>query len=73
MQIAEVVDTADGQTVHLPDDFRLSATRVSIRREGEAVILEPLTAATWPAGFFEKIHIDDHAFARPSQGEIPPV
>jgi hypothetical protein len=46
---------------------------VSIRREGDAVILEPVKPAHWPEHFFEDIHIDDPGFARPPQGAIPPV
>jgi hypothetical protein len=27
---------------------------------------------TWPPGFFDAIRIDDPAFQRPDQGELPP-
>ena len=27
--------------------------------------------AAWPAGFFDEIRIDDPAFQRPVQGEVP--
>lgn len=33
----------------------------------------PGTAAAWPPGFFEGIRVDDPAFARPAQGEAPPI
>lgn len=73
MQSTEIVETNDGQTVRLPNDFRFSTDIVSIRREGEAVILEPVKSAAWPAGFFENIRIDDPAFVRPEQGPLPPA
>ena len=70
---AEIIDTDRGQVVHLPTEFRLPGNRVSVRREGDAVVLEPLKDTSWPAGFFEAIRIDDPAFGRPDQGELPPI
>ena len=67
MKTAEVVDNGHGQTVFLPHEFRFSSTPVAIRREGEAVILEPIKPSRWPDGFFESIRIDDPAFERPYQ------
>lgn len=67
IKTAEVVDTGHGQTVVLPDEFRFSSTPVAIRREGNAVILEPLKPTRWPDDFFESIRIDDPAFERPEQ------
>ena len=29
--------------------------------------------ARWPAGFFDEIFVADPAFARPPQGDLPPV
>jgi antitoxin VapB len=69
----EIVDTGQGQVVRLPEEFRLPGERVSIRRDGNAVVLEPLKGATWPSRFFEAIRIDDPAFDRPDQGELPSV
>lgn len=69
----EIVDLDGAQAVRLPDDFRFESDTVSIRREGDAVILEPVKAATWPEGFFDAIRIDDPRFARPDQGPVPPV
>ena len=73
MKTAEIVETNQGQAVRLPDEFRFHARTVSIRRDGEAVILEPVKPAAWPEGFFEAIRIDDPAFSRPDQGVTPPV
>jgi hypothetical protein len=35
---------------------------VSIRREGEAVILEPVRRREWPRGFFERLRTHAHLF-----------
>ena len=71
MTTAQIIEVDGTQSVRLPDEFRFPSPTVSIRREGEAVILEPLKATTWPADFFEAIHIADPAFARPDQGPMP--
>ena len=73
MTTVQIVETSQGQAVPLPDEFRFATLTVSIRREGDAVILEPVKPAHWPEHFFEDIHIDDPDFARPPQGTIPPV
>lgn len=72
MKTVEIVDTPDGQIVRLPKEFRFHAASVSIRREGNMLILEPVKPTILPEGFFEKIRIDDPAFVRPDQGPMPP-
>jgi len=73
MKTTEVISIGDRQAVALPEEFRFSDATVSIRKEGQAVILEPVKTDTWPAGFFDDIRIDDPTFARPQQGETPPA
>lgn len=73
MNTAEITCVNGVQTVTLPADIRIDADRVSVRREGQAVVLEPVKAGNWPPGFFDSIHIDDPAFARPVQGQVPPA
>jgi virulence-associated protein VagC len=73
MKTVAIVETSNGQAVPLPEEFRFETPKVSIRREGEAVILEPIKPAHWPESFFEAIQIDDPAFARPPQGSTPPA
>ena len=73
MKTAEIVETDQGQTVRIPEEFRFAADSVSIRKAGEAVILEPIKGSRWPDRFFDDIHIDDPAFARPAQGSTPPA
>jgi len=72
MNTAEIVNVNGKQSVTLPDEFRFECLKGSIRQHGEAVILEPVKPDTWPPEFFEDIHIDDPAFVRPRQGELPP-
>ncbi len=69
----KIVDTPEGPAVLLPEGFRFEGSTVTILRDGDAVILEPIPPAAWPEGFFEKIRIDDPAFKRYPQGEMPPA
>jgi virulence-associated protein VagC len=73
MKTTEVISIDGRQAVTLPSEFQFTKATVSIRKEGEAVILEPVKCNSWPEGFFEDICIDDRAFARPSQGDTPPA
>ena len=73
MKTTEVISIDGRQAVTLPDEFRFTDSTVLIRREGKAIILEPVKTETWPASFFEDIRIDDPAFTRPPQGETPPA
>ncbi len=73
MKTVEIVETGNGQAVPLPEEFRFETPTVSIRRQGDAVILEPIKPADWPENFFDKIHIDDPTFERPVQGSTPPA
>jgi virulence-associated protein VagC len=73
MKTVEIVDMDNGQSVPLPEEFRFKTKTVSIRRQGDAVILEPVGPSHWPKHFFDDIRIDDPAFVRPNQGSIPPV
>ncbi len=73
MKVAEIIRAEGSQLVRLPEEFHLEGDTVPIRRQGEAIVLEPVKPATWPPGFFDRIRIDDPAFARPSQGPVPPA
>ena len=62
------------QAVLLPSEMRLPGDTVSIRKVGDGILIEPIKAPRkWPDGFAESIRIDDPAFERPPQGELPPV
>lgn len=41
------------QAVRLPKEFRFPGDEVEIRREGDAVILEPIPRSTWPEGYWD--------------------
>ena len=43
------------QAVRLPKEFRFEGDEVEIRRDGNAVILEPVARREWPAGFIRGI------------------
>jgi antitoxin VapB len=73
MKTVQIVETSQGQTVPLPEEFRFATSRVSIRRHGDSVILEPIRSTQWPESFFDAIRIDDRAFERPDQGPLPPL
>lgn len=71
MQFAEIVQANGLQMVKLPEGFHLRGNTVSIRRQGDALILEPVKSEAWPAGFFERVLIKYPAFVRPPQGCLP--
>jgi virulence-associated protein VagC len=71
MSIAEIVAIGDFQAVKLPKEVHFETDIVSVRREGDAVILEPVRSSGWPEGFFDAIRIDDPKFIRPAQGQAP--
>ena len=48
MIIAKIFRHGGSQAVRLPKAFRFEGTEVSVRREGDAVILEPVKALTAP-------------------------
>lgn len=52
---AKVFWSGRSQAVRLPREFRFAGTEVRIRREGNAVILEPIEKASWPEGFWERL------------------
>ena len=67
---AKVFWTGRSQAVRLPKEFRFSEDVVSIRKDGRAVILEPLDE--WPEGYWESFAGIGDDFVRPPQGPQPP-
>lgn len=59
--------TGRSQAVRLPKEFRFDGDTVLVRREGNAVILEP--AQDWPEGWVESFAGISDDFERPSQGK----
>ncbi|MBM3290231.1 MAG: hypothetical protein FJY92_08780 [Candidatus Hydrogenedentes bacterium] len=72
METATVISENGCQTVRLPSSVHLPAEMVRVRQEGDTVVLDPIKSDSWPDGFFESIRIDDPAFVRPEQGQLPP-
>ena len=64
---AKVFMTGRSQAVRLPKEFRFAGDTVRVRREGQAVILEP---DDWPDGYVESFAGIPADFARPDQGDV---
>lgn len=58
------------QAVRLPKEFRFEGDEVSVRREGDAVILEPVHKRAWPRGYWERLRELTREFEYP---EVPPL
>ena len=64
---AKVFWTGRSQAVRLPKEFRFSGDEVTVRREGNAIVLEPVDE--WPEGWVESFTSLGVKFERPPQGE----
>ncbi|MFP3939880.1 MAG: antitoxin [Thermoanaerobaculia bacterium] len=66
---AKVFWSGHSQAVRLPKSFRFDpeTEEVVIRREGEKVILEPVTPSQWPEDFWEAFGDMPEGFERPAQ------
>ena len=58
------------QAVRLPKAFRFEGDEVSVRREGDAVILEPVGKRQWPPGYWERLRELTRGFDFP---DVEPV
>jgi len=54
MGTAKLFRNGRSQAVRLPKEFRFEGDEVSVRREGEAVILEPSKPRSWPKGYWRR-------------------
>lgn len=54
MATAKLFSNGRSQAVRLPKEFRFEGTEVSVRREGDAVILEPLKPRAWPKAYWRR-------------------
>jgi antitoxin VapB len=52
---AKIFTNGRSQAVRLPREFRFEGKEVAIRKEGEAVILEPVAKRKWPSGYWQRI------------------
>ena len=53
--VASLFNNGGSQAVRLPKECRFEGSAVRVRRQGNAVILEPLEKPSWPAGYFERL------------------
>ena len=53
MPTAKLFKNGRSQAVRLPKEFRFEGDEVSIRREGQRVVLEPLPRRSWPKGYWK--------------------
>ncbi len=60
----KVFKSGNSRAVRLPKGMDLPCGRVSIRREGDRIIIEKLGEGDWPLGFFESVRIDRKDFRR---------
>lgn len=52
---AKLFRNGRSQAVRLPKEFRLPGEEVLIRKEGNAVILEPIEKSAWPRGYWKRL------------------
>ena len=67
-KVASLFWTGRSQAVRLPKEFRFTGDTVLVRREGNAVILEP--SQDWPEGWVESFAGVPEDFERPPQGSV---
>jgi antitoxin VapB len=67
---AKVFRNGRSQAVRLPKAFRFEVDEVSVRREGDAVILEPIKKRDWPRGFWSNA---DRSRRDLELGDLPPL
>jgi antitoxin VapB len=67
---AKLFKNGRSQAVRLPKAFRIQGEEVSVRREGDAVILEPIKKRDWPKGFWVRV---DRRRRDLELGELPPM
>jgi antitoxin VapB len=67
-QTARVFRTGRSQAVRLPKEFRFDTDTVLVHREGNAVVLEPVSE--WPAEYVQSFAGVPENFERPSQGNV---
>ncbi|HTQ80277.1 MAG TPA: type II toxin-antitoxin system VapB family antitoxin, partial [Thermoanaerobaculia bacterium] len=69
MEYAKVFWSGNSQAIRLPKEFRFrdGTVEVSIRREGERLILEPIPCEPWPAEFWQAFEGVPADFERPAQ------
>jgi antitoxin VapB len=69
MAVAKIFQSGNSQAVRLPKEFRFPADtdEVTIRRQGDRVILEPVGREEWPETFWQAFGALSDDFERPRQ------
>jgi virulence-associated protein VagC len=67
MPTAKIFQSDDGQAVRLPREFRFpeGIEEVTVRRQGDQLILEPPERAEWPEDFWKAFGELSPDFERP--------
>jgi antitoxin VapB len=63
MRTARLSRNGRSQAVRLPKELQFEGEELSIRREGDEVILDPLRPRAWPKGYWRRwgkasLHLD---------------
>src|SRR4030095_2565005 len=67
---AKLFQNGRSQAVRLPKAFRFQGDEVNVRRDGDAVILEPIKKRAWPKGYWTRVA----RLRRDLQiGDVPPL
>jgi virulence-associated protein VagC len=67
---AKLFRNGRSQAVRLPRAFRFEGDEVSVRREGDAVILEPIRKRAWPGGYWARV---TRLRRDLEMGDVPPL
>ena len=67
---AKLFRNGRSQAVRLPKECRFDGTEVSVRREGDTVILEPIRKRPWPDNYFKSFGPVSRDFTAPEP--LPP-
>jgi antitoxin VapB len=65
---AKLFRNGRSQAVRLPKAFRMEGDEVVVRREGDAVILEPIRKRAWPKGYWARV---DRLGGDLEMGDVP--
>ena len=52
---AKLFKNGRSQAVRLPKEFRFPGDEVTLRRDGDAVIMEPVRKRAWPRGYWQRL------------------
>ena len=71
--ITKIFKSGNSMAMRLPKELNAREGEISITRQGNRWIVEPVKSRKWPKDFFKKIRISDPDFKRPEQGEHHPI